>query len=301
MPVTFVSTLNGNFGSLSLHANFVWHNNLARVCDNNIIRAFEPFTAAGRQFYRQRTQADITLAGHPTSIGTWGFCNTANNEWAILTREHQVGSTIGKVRVYSLDGSSKELEFDIPNQMAGLDPQPMRAPKSLSYLHGHYIVRVVRGVVGNMRFLVWDDDGNLMPDLTITLSESTPTSLRDAASGDDSPLYVYDRGTTVGVAYAIDPGTGDEITAESVRSADIAGGEAISIDGDRLYVADLTEINVYTGVPQIANPFPQPSSGGGGGGFGIFQAMVTNAMLGRNMNLREQRRRDEERRRRLGG
>ena len=306
MALTLVGTYTGNFAGLSLHANFVVDETNIHVVHNNVIQDFALTTRGGNPLaFVRNTARDVTLAGHPTSIQTWGFTEshfgTHDGEWIILTRERNVAeATIGKVRVYSHDGSQRMLEFDIPSTVSGISGETFRAPKTVSEIGGFYFVRVVRSVPGNMRFLVFDEAGVVRPDLTLTLAESTPSALRDASSESETGLYILSQGSPVGTVIPFHPQTGEEIPNERAVGTDIANAEAISVfDGD-LFVANVTSIIRYTGVPDVANTL-NGSGGGGGGGFGIFQILAANAMMNRNMNLRERRRRDEERRRRFGG
>ena len=312
MSLTYVRTINGSFSPLNIHANFAMAPNGYRihVVDNNNIRAFGIGRSQGTYTFSRSSPNDVSLSGHPSSIGTWGFTTTNFDEespstwdWVILTRERNVSEgTIGKVRVYSHDGSENKLEFDVPGTVAGLDTVAMRAPKSVSVLYGHYIVRVVRGVAGNMRFLVFNSQGVIQPDLTITLESATPSALRDATSGDNTPLYVYNRGTPNGAIYAIDPSDGSEITDESVSSPDFPTSDGISVvtyddgqplnPGPGIFVADGSFVHEWSGVPEIANPFAAAEGGGSAGAInpGLFQMLVTDGIMSRSMNRRRNRR-----------
>ena len=287
-------TYTGNFGGLSLHANFLVDDTNVHVVHNNVIQDFALTRRGGNPLAFTRNAArDVTLTGHPTSIVTWGFTESHfgshDGEWVILTRERNMAlGTIGKVRVYNHTGTQKVLEFDIPSVVPGINTAAtaMRAPKTVSEFYGYYLVRVVRGETGNMRFLVFDQNGNIRPDLTITLQSASPSTLRDAATETNTPLYIASRGTPVGTAVAFHPGTGEELMGERVAASELAQVDGISIYRNSLYAATLTSITKYDNVPTIPNPF---ASGGGGLNFGLFQTIVTNAFMENNMNRRNRR------------
>lgn len=277
-------TLTGTFGGLSLHANFAVNDDGIWVVNNNIIRAF----TAGSTTFARRSTSDITLSGHPSSVVTWGFDVKENGDWVILTRERP-GGAVGQVYVYSADGTDQKLRFPIPASVADITGETFRAPKSVLYWQGCYYVRVVRSVTGNMRILAFGEDGTYSSDKSFLLTESQPTSIRDAAAADDSPLYILTPGSPVGIAYAINPNTGDDITSERLVGTQLAtGAEGIGINGADMYIATLSNVYVFTGVPKLTRPVT--GTGGSGSALAsILNIIAVNERMRGNMNRRDRR------------
>ena len=296
MTLVLEGSYSGNFGSLRIHANFLVDETNVHVMNGNVVEDFALAKRGGRPLAFVRNQAqDITLTNQPTGQTTWGFTESHygnhDGEWIVLTRETTTG-TIGKVRVHSHDGSELMLEFDIPAVVAGVNTSStaMRAPKSISEFYGYYIVRIVRGDTGPMRFLVFDEDGVVQPNLTITLEAGSPTALRGAATETDSPLYVLSRGSPLGTAIPYNPGTGTEVPNEDLSEASIANADGISIYRHHLYAATTTSIVEYTGVPVLGNPWPdQMATGGGGFNFGLLNVIIAQARMRRDLSREDQR------------
>ena len=262
MTLVLDTTRSGNFGSLSLHANFARASNgNFYVTENNVLRAFEPFSTGGRDFFRAISSGDITLVGHP-DVQAYGVTqHRTSGDWVILTRETSTG-VIGKVYTYSQDGTTKRLEFNVPQNVASISPNDMRAPKSVSEVFGKYVVRVVRGESGNMRFLVFDSAGNLEADNTIMLTSATPSALRDASAGGNTYLYILSRGSPNGDIYAANPEDGALVSDESVSGTELSTADGLSVNGTRAYAATSTAIMEYVGVPVIENPYAEPVTNG---------------------------------------
>ena len=289
MPLTYVGAVSGSFGGLSIHANFVWDDDGIHVMDGNVVRGFQ-VTGVISGVFTRRAQLDITLSGHPTSLPTWGFTEWLNGDWVVMTREARTDPVtgevfIGKVYVYSHDGSEQKLVFEIPDRHPDVSGETFRAPKGIAEWNDEYHVRVVRSVAGNMRFIHFDRRGNLLE--SVVLEESSPSAVRDITAEHDTPLYVGERGSPVGIVYAINPLTGAEIQGERAVGADIANMEGIYVHGTHLYVATLTSIEVYSGVPHLV----LPSSGGGGGfPFSFAEMVIRNEWLGRDLRNRRRQR-----------
>lgn len=288
MTIVLERTLSsqGNaFGPFSLHANFLVNGSGPRVVDNNNIRAF---STTSTTFSRNGSQ-DVSLTGHPSSIVTWGFTTNDDDDWVILTRETHTGG-IGRAYVYSADGTDQKVTFNVPNSVSGISGETFRAPKTISYWQGYYYVRVVRSVSGNMRFLAFDAEGNFNLDKSFLIQDSVPSSLRDAASSGDSPLYILTPGSSVGIAYPINPQDGSEVSGERLVRSEFRTGvvEGISVYDSHLYVASVANIYVFSGIVELTRMVK--GSGGGGFNFGLFSMLVTNGIMESNMNMRNRRR-----------
>ena len=279
-------TLAGSFGGLSVHANLVASGNLLHVVHNNVIQAFSTTPTT----FTRASASDITLTGHSTSIQTWGFDRTGEGDWVIMTRQRNTQTnSVGRVYVYSEDGTERKLMFDVPSSHTAIAGETFSAPKTVTYWRGAYYVNVARSVSGGLRFLAFDEEGTLDTERTFVLTETTPSTIRDAGADDLSPLYILTPGSPVGIAYPIDPRTGAEVPNERLVGTQLAtGAEGISISSGNLYVGTLNSVYVYSGVPDIASAI---SKGGGGSNFNILQLGAMVGRMDRNLNRRAQRRR----------
>ena len=261
-------------GSQTLHANFHADNTGFYFASGGQVRAFNTNG-------RRNAGGDLTLQNLPVGQTIWGFTAMPDGGWAVLTRETSTG-VVGMVRVFERNGT-EELNFPVQSTIPTVSGESFRAPKALIYSGGNYFVRVVRSVGGNMRFVSFDANG-APTNRDILVSESNPTALSDATAS-RGHIFIIQQNQRIAYATNMD----FEINAElqtPLEARNTAPWAASAHEGT-LYVADRGGfIYAYTGIPAP----PPPSTGGSGGsGFTIFQAMLTNAIMSRNLNRRERR------------
>lgn len=216
-------------GFQSLHANF-------HADETGFYFANAGEVTAFNHDGTRNTNADVSLQNAPKSERVWGFTKDTASQWVVLTRQTGTG-TIGRVHFYSQTGSAVRV-FDVPDVITGINnvATRFRAPKVIAESEGNYYVRVVRAVVGNMRFIKFDESGQIQDD-DLVVDNADITTLSDAASDGSNVLYILHQGQNR--VYAVDTANFREISSQRTDlDSRNTGPFGLSIASDTAYVAD---------------------------------------------------------------
>lgn len=274
MALSFVSRTSFLYpsGAQSLHANFHADGNGFYFGSDATIYAYN---TSGRRIPAN----DISLTNHPNDT-IWGLTKTTDNQWVTITRDAGTGY-IGTIRLFSATGSANRVAR-IPDAITGINTvaHAWRAPKAVVEVGGHYYVRVVRDVAGNMRWLEFD--GNLqVQDTDLVVSTYNPTALADAASNGYQYIFILQQSQRKIYAIVAHNALSDATFTTDLEATN-TGPRAISAYEDKLYVADTSGyIYSYSGIPQTPTKDNK--------GFNVFALYSLSTFLRREYNPRPRR------------
>ena len=218
---------------------------------------------------------NITFENLPANATVWGFTRLGNGGWAVLTRQSAGANTIGTVHVFDPAGSAITT-FGIANSIQAVSGETFTSPMTLT-ADGDVLVRVVRSVSGNMRFLRYGLNGVVVQE-DITLDQAQPSTLT-ATAVVQKTLYLVQQNDLKVYEVNLDTfqvNTARTTTLESANTNPVAA----SISGDRLFIADRGGFLYRYEVPVI-------------GGAMFFQMLFMNSMMERSLN-RQQRERNRQ-------
>ena len=283
MPLTFARRIAFTYpsGLQDLHANFYSDDEGFYFASGGTVHAFDWDGT-------RDSSRDVTLTNAPTTGAdsvVWGFTEESDGGWSILTRETGTG-VIGMVRKYTHSGA-EILNFGVQASIPTVSGETFRAPKGLAQHGGDYFVRVVRSVVGSMRFLEYDRSG-APRNLDLTLAETTPAAIADMTESNGILFITHPRYSRLFATNLDD--TSHQLISDLETTLDSRNTQGWGLSGgdNNVYVADRGGyIYVYSGVP-VPTPPRQPGSGGGFN-FSVFSSLIAAGAMQRNLNERNRR------------